>query len=635
MDTAVIKRSATRAALVTLFVFGYLGYAGYLSPKAADKASDQDKQVVSVSFSDTPAPITADEMATTRTTSIATLTYDDGTTQTYPLSYHRLFGVTDKIGKYAAGQLFDRQMMPLKDPSGAFAIAETPDGNSLLSVADNLYLVTHYEYDWLNGDGSKVTARMPMTMTLTKLEQAQETGQLTATGQYPINFSATNGIWIPCFASQTPWNTHLGSEEDYDLQYSPAFTSAPKKDYDSVGGTLAGIASMRDVYGHTQATPYHYGFLTEVVVSAEGKTTPIKHYGMGRGTWEMGKIMPDGKTVYFGDDGNNSMMMMFIAQVAGDLSKGGILYAARWEQTSEKGANGGEANLSWIKLGSSQSNDQIKALADTETFADLFTIGQFDAQTQRCSGQTQWIRAGSAFDECLAVKPDKAVAAAFLESRRMAALKGATVEFTKMEGIALNAADNRLYIAMSSIRDGMKAVSTAPTDHIQLKENKAGAVYRADLKGNVRDAQGDLIPSNHVATRMAVEVDLMGEPITPDALGNTAHPDKIANPDNLFFSEKMRTLFIGEDSGMHVNNFIWAYHIDRKQLSRILSVPVGAETSGLQVIDDLNGHAYIMNNSQHHGDWAATQPAEVASALKKIDKFNANVGYLGGLPAIK
>jgi hypothetical protein len=181
----------------------------------------------------------------------------------------------------------------------------------------------------------------------------------------------------------------------------------------------------------------------------------------------------------------------------------------------------------------------------------------------------------------------------------------------------------------------MKAVSTAPTDHIQLKENKAGAVYRADLKGNVRDAQGDLIPSNHVATRMAVEVDLMGEPITPDALGNTAHPDKIANPDNLFFSEKMRTLFIGEDSGMHVNNFIWAYHIDRKQLSRILSVPVGAETSGLQVIDDLNGHAYIMNNSQHHGDWAATQPAEVASALKKIDKFNANVGYLGGLPAIK
>ena len=62
-----------------------------------------------------------------------------------------------------------------------------------------------------------------------------------------------------------------------------------------------------------------------------------------------------------------------------------------------------------------------------------------------------------------------------------------------------------------------------------------------------------------------------------DALGNLATADKIANPDNLKFSEKMRTLFIGEDSSQHVNNFLWAYNVDTKELSRLLSTPAGAE----------------------------------------------------------
>ncbi|MEZ5272228.1 MAG: hypothetical protein R2694_07955 [Ilumatobacteraceae bacterium] len=46
-----------------------------------------------------------------------------------------------------------------------------------------------------------------------------------------------------------------------------------------------------------------------------------------------------------------------------------------------------------------------------------------------------------------------------------------------------------------------------------------------------------------------------------DALNNSANADRIANPDNLKYSEAMRTLFIGEDSGNHVNNFR-AYSVD-------------------------------------------------------------------------
>ena len=112
----------------------------------------------------------------------------------------------------------------------------------------------------------------------------------------------------------------------------------------------------------------------------------------------------------------------------------------------------------------------------------------------------------------------------------------------------------------------------------------------------------------------------------------------IANPDNLKFSEKMRTLFIGEDSGQHVNNFLWAYNIDTKQLSRVMSIPAGGEATGLHAVDEINGWTYIMSNFQHAGDYTKTISADVKSAVDGLisasyhGKFGAAVGYLTGSP---
>lgn len=597
--------------------------AAHLASTVASKAF-----VKSVSFSETPAPSSADQMATTYTTSVATLTYADGTTKDFPLSYHKLFGVKDKVGssQYAAGQLFDANMNPLKDSLGQPVIAETPDANSLLNIGGKLYLVSHLEYDWIISDGSSTKTRQPMGMTLTQVSQDAKTGKLTATGQEPINFSSVGGLWIPCFGSQTPWNTHLGSEEDYDLQYNPLGSS--------YATTLKGVDVMKNVYGNANASPYQYGYLTEVVVGKDGKATPIKHYGLGRGTWEMGKVMPDGKTVYFGDDGSNVAIFMFVGNVSGDLSKGGSLYAAKWTQISA--ANGGAGELTWVKLGESKSNDEIKALADANTFDSIFNNHTYDTATKTCTAGTR-IRAGSTADECLSIKPGMETAAAFLESRRTAALLGATAEFNKMEGIAVNAKDKHIYMAISYLDGGMLKNDAAPTDHVQLPKISAGATFTLAAKSGQEDTEGNAIASDYVATSMYVEAGLLGEDITRDAMGNTANPNKIANTDNIFFSERMRTLFVGEDSGTHVNNFVWAYNVDTKKLTRILSAVTGAENTGLQVVDNMNGYAYIMSNSQHHGDWkpSATDSAVVAESLTKIDKFDANIGYIGGLPAMK
>lgn len=165
------------------------------------------------------------------------------------------------------------------------------------------------------------------------------------------------------------------------------------------------------------------------------------------------------------------------------------------------------------------------------------------------------------------------------------------------------------------------------------KALNAGAVMALNLTGGQKDSSGAAINSEWMP--VDIKALLVGEDITADALGNTANPAIVGNPDNLKFSEKMRTLFIGEDSSQHVNNFLWAYNVETKQLARIMSLPAGAESTGLHAVDELNGWTYIMSNFQHAGDWGGIHNV-VKPTLDPLlranykDKFGAAVGYLTG-----
>jgi secreted PhoX family phosphatase len=165
----------------------------------------------------------------------------------------------------------------------------------------------------------------------------------------------------------------------------------------------------------------------------------------------------------------------------------------------------------------------------------------------------------------------------------------------------------------------------------------AGAVMAHNLSGGQKDQTGTEIKSDWVPVKTRAL--LVGEDIKADALGNLANPDRVSNPDNLKFSETLRTLFIGEDSSTHVNNFIWAYNVDTRQLSRLMSMPSGAEATGLHVVDDLNGWTYIMSNFQHAGDWIPALHGKVQATLDPLvranykDRFGAAVGYLTADPS--
>ena len=179
--------------------------------------------------------------------------------------------------------------------------------------------------------------------------------------------------------------------------------------------------------------------------------------------------------------------------------------------------------------------------------------------------------------------------------------------------------------------------SNVPGNGISIpKQLKAGVVMALNLKGGQKDTSGAAINSEWMP--VDTKALLAGEDIAADALGNTANPNKIANPDNLKFSEKMRTLFIGEDSSQHVNNFLWAYNVDTKQLSRVMSIPSGGESTGLQAVDEINGWTYIMSNFQHAGDWGSIHNV-VKDTLDPMiranykNKSGAAVGYITGTPS--
>jgi uncharacterized protein len=594
-----------------------------------------DSTIESVDFVGMAAPGTALDITRTYSAASAVVHYKGGKQKTVPLEYHALYHNTDKVGTnpYEAGRLYDAFGNPLADPFGEPLISETPDGTSLLRIPGapssasgdaNLYLVTQYEYDWLLSDGSEASdkegwySRAPSAMNLTTVAQDSITGALTATDQYNIDFSGVGGLWIPCAASQTPWSTHLAGEEDYDFF---------RRDL-----VDASVADMTELYfrNTSQARPYGYGYPVEVAVRSDGGTSVFKHYSMGHASWEKAQVMPDRRTAYFGDDGGNTGLFMYVADKPGQLDAG-TLYAARWDQEGDQ--HGGSAKLTWIRLGHA-TDYEVAGMVEGEWLSSTeSTILEFSDQA--AEGFTA-IRAGTKGDEYIKVRPGKEKAAAFLETRRYAALQGATTEFNKMEGVTVDPQDKKVYIAMSYMEKAMTPNDGGPKDDVRIPQLKAGGTYELSLQDGVVDSEGQPIASDWVAARMAGVPELMGVDLAEmDALGNTADPDKIANPDNLSFSQGMRTLFIGEDSGMHANNFVWAFNVDTRKLSRILSVPIGAEATGLQVTDNINGHAYVMSNYQHAGERIDIKDEALKAEVENLtDRFTTAIGYIGGLPGV-
>jgi hypothetical protein len=577
-------------------------------------------------------------MATTTVASALEANYADGSRQHWKLGYRTFFVTGEAVpdgrgGQTLAGGCRDILGRPIIDRSVSGGerqfFSDCPDGMTLLSLPNAqvpgikghaVFAVVQFEYVSRNASGRKLAGPLPSPLAVLSLDQDPRTGQLELLGYRDVDTAAVHGLWTTCGASLSPWNTHLSSEE-FAPDAAVAATSAWFREF------------SRNLYGDPdRANPYHYGHVPEVTVNPDGTGSVRKHYCLGRISHEVVQVMPDERTVLMGDDWDNGGLFLFVADRPRDLSSG-TLYAAQWRQTSGKGP--GAARLAWVRLGAASSTE-IEALIDGGIRAiDLMEIRTAEPQEPGFTripyqGRHHWVR----------LKPGMDKAAAFLETHRYAALRGGSLGFTKMEGVAVNARDRIAYVAISRIETPM----TNGSGGIRVEGPPSGAVYALALRGGRRDSDGGAIQSDWVPVDMAPVPGLVardfggGKRRQQDAVGNFADPERIANPDNLCFSEALRTLFIGEDSDAHVNNFLWAYQADTRQLSRILSCPAGAESTGLHAVDQVNGWTYIASNFQHAGDWQRGLHDKVREALDPLiranyrDGFGAAVGYLTAEP---
>lgn len=515
-------------------------------------------------------------------------------------------GTVNSATKLKFGAIFDIRDNPVLDGTTP-RISNDNDFNSLIQGQDNrLYLISHFE-------------SRPGAIYQTLLNQESD-GTLSPQATRYVDFKNYEGGWVHCAGSVSPWGTHLGSEEyepdarmwsgqtggaDCAKQRPSSYESAMVQ-YLVDGSNAQYTPTCANALAHLN--PYRYGWPVEVAVGADGLATVEKHFAMGRSASELSYAMPDGKTVYIPDDGTNTMLMMFVADTAGDLDAG-TLYAAKWTQLSGNEAKGGRGALSWVNLGHADSATIAAAMAG-QTFDNLFEVGTVTPTS--CADQSfTSINAGhgGANHECLKAKGTVSdTVLSRLETRRYAAIHGATTEFRKVEGFTFNPEQRVAYMAVSELNKGMendRGSDAGGPNHIRLAKNDCGVVYQLPISSRVKDTAGNPINSAYVAIQMSGLI--AGAPVpgsldkdTDNKPTNTCGLNGLANPDNLTYLPRYNTLIIGEDTGTgHQNDAIWSYDLRANKLTRVLTTPMGSETTSPYWYPDLNGHAYLMGVVQH------------------------------------
>ncbi|MBC6674795.1 MAG: DUF839 domain-containing protein [Acinetobacter sp.] len=580
-------------------------------------------------FTAMAAPIAIADRAKTSVSSKLKIDWDDSTSSEYQLGYKSFFETGNTVPKWGGGEIiaggyFNANGDPIMDTSVPASprqfFSDCPDGSSLIhldgaqveGVNNPVFHVVQFEYASQNLAGASEYGNLPSPIAILTLDQNQTTGHLELKKYFNVDTSAVHGLWITCGASMSPWNTHLSSEE-----YEPdAFEQG-------IGGPSPKGISKNFFGDEAAAKPYNYGHLPEVIVNKDGSGSIVKHFCMGRISHELVHVMPDNRTVIMGDDYTNGGFFMFIADVAKDLSAG-KLYVAKYVSELTESSTG---QIKWIELGHATSQEiekmvNVDNIQPSDIMESLTTNPNDASYTEIILAKKKlWVK----------VKPGMEKAAAFLETHRYAALKGGSMAFTKMEGTTINIKDKVAYSALANIQNSMikdNAAWVAAHNVSFTKKITAGGVLAHDLTAGQNTTDGQPINSEWIPYQSKML--LMGEDITVDSLGNTANPDKIASPDNLKFSETLRTLFIGEDSGNHPNNFLWAYNVDTKaDPVRLLSTPAGAESTGLHAVDSVNGWTYIMSNFQHAGDMKSLSEDLKAATLANYNNgYSASVGYL-------
>lgn len=277
--------------------------------------------------------------------------------------------------------------------------------------------------------------------------------------------------------------------------------------------------NTREPIGENYPNPYRYGYQVEVRdPTAEEPTEIVKHYVMGRGSWEMPSVQPDNRTVYQLPDGDSKGIYKFVADQPLDsyedgMQVSGTLYVAKVTTDAASAADAGQRNspaevtldIDWVPLGSASNAeieswitdyDDITQVDYLETHAETDWEEDLDAAIEEAdreviaNGNRNYItnqeildwatqyeeRGPDGVDEELRRVP-------FLEMGQAAKEIDASPEFNKAEGVdSIDGAQpgDFVYMAMSEFNDAL----ADETGDIQLDRVDGGLVYRGELGPN-------------------------------------------------------------------------------------------------------------------------------------------------------
>ncbi len=535
------------------------------------------------------------------------------------VGFHELIRVGDQPNgsPFRFGQLLDAQGQPFPPDRGPFAeLCNEADYNGIVQAHGKWWMFTHFEC--MRGE-----------IYLTELSVDSGTGLPSAVRTAPIGAALQNqgGVYDPCSGVTTDWGTMLGSEEyEPDARQWSADTHQMPDGYwlaRSYNHLTRAFASP------AEANPYRFGWVPELTIQdAEGAVSATKHYAMGRFSHEISRVMPDQRTVYQSDDGRGAGWFLFVADEAADLSRG-TLYAAQW--TLDTAHADGSGRLTWVNLGHATDADIAPFVEGPHAvrFDDLFDTAPY---ANGCPATFSAISTMGS-DECLRLRaphsraPNPAQLASRLETRRYAALLGATVEWMKGEGVASDAAGRHVYVSFSSIVDTMTAgAPVGIADHIRLPANPCGAVYAGNTAAHPADAAGRAIASEFVM------VDLWAAVRGIDDQHNGCRSDSISNPDNIVFIDAFDTLAVAEDT-RRSPDALWMVDVVTGTKNRVLLAPDGAEVTGLSYVPQTGWLMVSLQGPGHGPDAQPYPPSANQLPFGAIPSDRRSVvGVFGPLP---
>ncbi|KAI8462971.1 MAG: hypothetical protein J3K34DRAFT_162339 [Monoraphidium minutum] len=519
------------------------------------------------------------------------------------------------------------------------AVSPSPDFPTFHTVGGKSYIINHFENP------------QPSTMYISEVAGPDASGNVRITSTKPIPDAQVLGTWHVRSASKTPWNTHLASEEyppdcrSYDEFFVPCKAgpeavrtfcglAASEMDATSIGemaryfgyyanGAKDGLGEV-DILNNQKAHDdfvklfkcYNYGASPEVTVLPGGSTRLTKWRTLGRVSHENSIVMPDNRTVYMSDDHPNGVFTRFVADRPSDLSSG-TLFAMKLTMQRSDAQGRPVWDVSWVELGRGSQTQLDKMALSGMKFTDIFEVAQPRGSPPKCPAGFSMtnhpsliykVTDPSTFAtyhmECLKVKPGMDTAAAFFEPRRLAAMKGATAEFEKQDGLTWSSRFKQLYFADSRIAKGMTddaQFNYASLNAIRLRANPCGALFSIDLDDNWSGTMAKLLLGGEAL-----------QSVTPSAAPKCS-PNNVADPERTEYVAG--NLLIQEGSAARGESVMWAYNLEDGSLTRIFTGPTGSELTGVGA-NRIGDRAYVTFAMQ-----------------QGTGSTPGRMGYLGPLPA--